>query len=278
MYFMHFYQVGIMDKPKVFFNQNPVFTSKEYAQFLEKEARAGERTQEALLSYHIKAGNLIRIRRGLYAVVPQGASPESYMVDPYLIAAKLVDDAVIGYHSALAFYGKSYSVTHQFCVLTHSRSANIQFRDDIFRLVLFPKSLRAKNQQLFGVKTILHRGCQLRVTGFERTLVDMLDRPDLSGGWEEIWRSLESVEYFDLDKVIEYALLLDNATTIALVGFYLEQHQNELRVKELHLKQLEIHRPKQPHYLDKTKLVASKHNSRWNLIIPKEIIEQSWKE
>lgn len=265
-------------KPVNFFSMYPVFTSQEYAQFLRQAERAGERTQESLLSYHIKAGNLIRIRRGLYAVVPQGASPESYMVDPYLVAAKLVDDAVIAYHSALAFYGKSYSVTHQFCLLTHSRSAIIPFRDDVFRLLLFPKSLRESNQQFFGVKTVLHRGCQVRVTSFERTLVDMLDRLDLSAGWEEIWRSLESVEYFDLDKVIEYALLLDNATTIALVGFYLEQHQSELRVKESHLKLLEIHRPKQPHYLDKTRLSASKYNPRWNLIIPIEIIEQSWKE
>lgn len=266
-----------MKKPKDFFNQYPIFTSREYAQFLEQEGHPGERTQEALLSYHIKAGNLIRIRRGLYAVVQQGALPESFMVDPYLIAAKLVNDSVIGYHSALAFYGKSYSLTHQFCILTHSRSASISFRDDVFQLVLFPKSLREKDQQLFGVKTILHRNCQLRVTTFERTLVDMLDRPELSG-WEEIWRSLESVEYFDLDKVIEYALLLNNATTIALVGFYLEQHKSELHVKESHLKQLEMHRPKQPHYLDKAKLTSSKYNPRWNLIMPTEIIEQSWKE
>lgn len=264
--------------PKDFFNQYPVFTSHEYAQFLEKEKHAGERTQEALLLYHVKAGNLVRVRRGLFAVVPPGASPESYVVDPYLVAGKLTEDAVIGYHSALAFYGKSYSVTHQFCVLTHSRSASISFRNDIFRLVLFPKSLRKNNQELFSVKTIIHRGCQLLVTSFERTLVDILDKPALSGGWEEIWRSLESIEYFDLDKVIEYALLLDNVTTIALVGFYLEQHQNELRVKDSHLEKLEMHRPKQPHYIDKLQKPSSKFNSRWNLILPIELIEQTWKE
>jgi len=265
-------------KPSDFFNQHLVFTSQEYARFMELDKHAGERTQEALLSYHVKAGNLIRVRRGLFAVVPPGASSESYAVDPYLIGAKLVDDTVIGYHSALSFYGKSYSITHQFCVLSHSRSANIPFRDDVFRLVLFPKSLREKNQEMFGVKTLLHRGFQLRVTGFERTLVDMLDRPDLSGGWEEVWRSLESVEYFDLDKIIEYVLLLNNMTTIALVGFYLEQHQTELRVKDYHLAKLEARRPKQPHYIDKLQKTSSKFNSRWNLIIPIEIIEQSWKK
>lgn len=134
-------------KPWDFFGKYPVFTSQEYAQFLEREGHVGERTQEALLSYHVKTGNLVRVRRGLFAVIPQGASPESYAIDPYLIAAKLVNDAVIGYHSALAFYGKSYSVTHQFCALTHSRSADILFREDAFRLVLLPKSLRKKNNE-----------------------------------------------------------------------------------------------------------------------------------
>ncbi len=43
--------------------------------------------------------------------------------------------------------------------------------------------------------------------------MDVLDRPDLGGGWEEIWRSLEMVEFFDLDVVIKYTLLLENAPT-----------------------------------------------------------------
>ncbi|MDO8723214.1 MAG: hypothetical protein Q7J31_13475 [Syntrophales bacterium] len=56
---------------------------------------------------------------------------------------------------------------------------------------------------------------EVRVTGLERTFVDVLYRPDLSGSWEEIWRSLETVEFFDLDKVAAYVVLLGNATTAA---------------------------------------------------------------
>ena len=66
------------------------------------------------------------------------------------------------------------------------------------------------------------------MTGLERTLVDVLNRPDLTGSWEEIWRSLESVEFFDLDKVAEYVHLLGNATTAAKVDFFLEQHREAL--------------------------------------------------
>lgn len=266
-------------QPKDFFSQHPVFTSWEYAQFLAEEKSTGARTQESLLSYHLKAGNLMRVKRGLFVVTSsRKTSRESNAVDPYLLASKLTDDGVIAYHSALAFYGKTYSITHQFCVLTHKRATTMLFQDNNFRLILFPKKLRDEGKELFGVKTVLHRGQQIKVTSFERTFVDMLDRPDLSGGWEEIWRSLESVAYFDLDKIIEYVFYLDNATTIALVGFYFEQHQDVLRVKEHHLKQLEAKRPKQPHYIDRHHKLFSKLHMRWNLIIPMEIMERAWEE
>ena len=72
-----------------------------------------------------------------------------------------------------------------------------------------------KEQQSFGVLESDRFGLDVRVTGLERTLVDVLNRPDLAGSWEEIWQSLESVEFFDLDKVLEYVFLLENATTAA---------------------------------------------------------------
>ncbi len=56
-------------------------------------------------------------------------------------------------------------------------------------------------QEFFGTTVMERAGIEFRATGLERTLVDLHARPDLGGGWEEIWRSLESVEYFDLDLI-----------------------------------------------------------------------------
>jgi predicted transcriptional regulator of viral defense system len=81
-------------------------------------------------------------------------------------------------------------------------------------------------------KRRLRIGLPLRVTDIERTFVDVLDRPDLSGGWEEIWRSLESVEYVKTERVVEYALLLNKSTTVAKLGFFLEQHKDHLMVED----------------------------------------------
>ena len=43
------------------------------------------------------------------------------------------------------------------------------------------------------METLDRQGLPIRVTGLERTLVDVLDRPALAGGWEEAWRSWEGV-------------------------------------------------------------------------------------
>ena len=77
------------------------------------------------------------------------------------------------------------------------------------------------------------------MTTLERTLVDVLDAPRHGGGWEEIWRSLESVEFFDVDAVTDYALKLGSAVTVAKVGFFLEQHREELMLEESHLERLQ---------------------------------------
>jgi len=126
------------------------------------------------------------------------------------------------------------------------------------------------------VKTESRSGLKIHVTGLERTLVDVLDRPTLCGSWEEIWRSLEMVEYFDLDQVVAYSLLLENATTASKVGFFLEQHRETLMVEESHLKPLMERRPRKPHYVARADKKPGKLESRWNLIVPAEIIDRSW--
>ena len=64
-----------------------------------------------------------------------------------------------------------------------------------------PQSLIRQHQSHFGVKVIPYQGSQLQVTSFEITLYRLLDRPLLTGEWEEIWRSLESGDCFDIERI-----------------------------------------------------------------------------
>jgi predicted transcriptional regulator of viral defense system len=265
-------------KLEKFFRQHPVFTNKEFAAFLRAEGSYNIRTQESLLDYHRRSGRIMRVRRGLYAVLPFGANPDSYPVDPFLLTARMTDDAVLAYHTALEFHGRAYSVYEHYFYLTGHSPRPFTFRSLSFRSALFPRKLRIKDQQNFGVMVADRTGLDVRVTGLERTLVDVLDRPDLTGSWEEIWRSLELVEFFNLDVVVEYVSLLDNATTAARVGFFLEQHRKSLMVQDVHLKALQKLRPRQPHYFDRARRKDGRLVKQWNLVVPSAVMTRSWAE
>jgi len=258
------------------FASKPVLTHAEVLACLDQEYSSNPRSQETLLQYHLDQGNLRRVRRGLYVVVPPGADASNHPVDPYLVAAKLADDAVLAYHTALEFHGKAYTVFDRYVVQTRRTLRPTAFDGFHFEGVAFPKPLRDASREHFATKVVDRQGVDVRVTQLERTLVDVLDRPKLSGGWEEIWRSLELVEYFDLELVLAYVGLLDNATTSAKVGFFLQQHAEALWVEERHLAVLRQRCPKQPHYLMRGK--SGKLVSEWNLVVPAAVLERQWEE
>jgi predicted transcriptional regulator of viral defense system len=265
-------------KAEGFFARHPVFTWDEFATFHAGRGAESQRSAEALLAYHTRAGHLLRPRRGLYAVVPVGMSPDATPVDPYLLATRMTDDAVLAYHTALDVHGTAYSAHERVVFVTTHATRPWSFRSLEFRPVRTPRALLEKGAVDVQVTVVDRAGLDVRVTTLERALVDVLDRPDLGGGWEEVWRSLEAVSVFDLGAVAEYALLLDNSTTTAKVGFFLEQHRQTLDVEEHHLQRLRAQRPRQPHYVDRHDSGENVFLRDWNLVVPAALVERPWQE
>ena len=261
-----------------FLAQHAIFALNELDRFLANTGSGNTNTRKALLAYYRRQGRIIHIRRGLYAVVPPGSSADSYPVDPFLLASMMAEDAVLAYHTALEFYGKAHSVLSRFYYLSQHKSIPLKFRGYEFMRVSVPQSLSSKGKEMFGVKHYNRAGVELKVTDLERTLVDVMDRPDLSGSWEEIWRSLESVEFFDLEKVLEYVRILDNATTAARVGFFLDRHKESLMAGDEHIEPLKKLRPRQPHYMMRGTRKDCRLVKEWNLMAPEEILNRSWEE
>lgn len=261
-----------------FLTTHPVFTHKEFVDFLYTQGSNNIRTRETILRHYINTGRLLRIRRGLFLTVPRAITPEECPVDPYLIASRISPDSVLAYHTALELHGKSYSTYDEFVHLTESGSRPLLFRDLRFKSVTFPNKLKNKGMELFDVITVERSGMDVQVTSLERTLVDELDRPLLSGTWEEIWRSLELVEFFDIDKVVAYATLLGNSTTSSKVGFFLEQYKDRLMPNDQHFNQLRSLKPLKPHYMTREGRRSGRLVKEWNLIVPNEILEKQWEE
>jgi predicted transcriptional regulator of viral defense system len=260
-----------------FFATHPVFTQEEYLAAHAAHRDRSPRTAESLLTRHTVAGKLLHVRRGIYASVPLGSDRETFQVDPFLLATKLAPDAAVAYHAALQFRGKAYSVWHRFAVSTRSHVRPLNFQGNEFVAVRPPRALDGLPDLGGGLVIEAHAAGSVRITSLERTLVDVLDRPDLGGGWEEVWRSLEMVDYFDLASVVEHTVKRQSAITAARVGFFLEQHRETLFVDERHLKTLQKHAPQRPQYLDR-KREPGKLVKAWNLVVPERVINRSWAE
>ncbi len=253
-----------------FFQNHPVFTHEEYAQ---SRGRGSSRTVDSLLRKHVQSGRIARVRRGLYVSISPGAAAET--VDPYLVATKAAADAAISHHAALQFHGRTYSMWSQVTFLTRGHTRGFHFGPIEYVPVRAPAVVADREDMGGGIEVAASGGGRVRVCTCERAMVDVLHTPVLGGGWEEIWRSLEMIEFLDLDAVIAYTLLLGSATTVARVGVFLEQHRERLFVEDAHIERLVAHAPKHPRYLD-----ASRQPGRlvhpWNLIVPERVLDQRW--
>lgn len=261
-----------------FLSQRAVFRLDELNNFLSERGSTNPNTRKSLLNYYLRKGRIIQIRRGLYATVLPGSDQSSSLIAPYLVAAKMTKDSVLGYHTALEFHGKAYSVYTRLYYISKYKSMPLRFQSHEIKGIMVPKILQVKGKEMFGVESFRRFGVDVWVTNLERTFVDLLDRPDLAGSWEEIWRSLEAIEFFDLDQVIEYVYLLENRTTAAKVGFFLEQHKESLMLEDSSLEPLRKLSPKRPHYLVRTNRKNCQWIKKWNLMVPAEILNNAWGE
>jgi predicted transcriptional regulator of viral defense system len=263
-------------KIKPFFEAHPVFRYEEFAAFMVSQGTTRPQSWRQQLSYHQKVGNLIHIRKFIYAVKPPFSQDQG--VDPYLLASKLTADAILSYHTALELYGLAYTTFSEFTFLINKQIQPFTYEAQRFRGISQPKALINDGNAGYGIEEVKRAGMIIKLTSLERTLVDVLDRPDLGGGWEEIWRSLDNITKLDTNKVVEYSLLLKNATTVAKVGYFLEQRPSYLAANKDSINKLLSHVPKQPHYMSHDSQEKGKYIEKWQLIVPLEIINRSWEE
>lgn len=262
--------------PSEFFDAFDCFRHEEFVLACYPEAGPGSRAPERALAYHLRTGRLVRIRRGLYAVAPRGArSGSGVFPSSFLVASKIVPDAVLAYHTALEYLALAYSLRNDRLVLTESALKEFEFDGVRYRAAAFPHALDSAEKRLLGVET---RDGDIRVTGVERTLVDLLDRPELAGGWEELWRSFEGAGFIDTRTVLAHVRNLASRTTAARVGWFLEEHRDRWLIPDAVFAELEQMVPRVPVYLQRSARQGGMLHARWNLIVPRSVGARRWEE
>lgn len=256
-----------------FFSAHPVFRRAEYA------AAVGRRSQDrivtAMLTQHLKAGNIRRIARGVFASVPKHADAEKWSVDRFLAASRLRHGGVIAYHSALELHGYAYTEGHEVQVIARGEPGVFEAVDFTCRFVKPSRGFAQRDGTLADGVTVVDRlGMDVNVTTIERSIADLFDRYDLAGGAEELFNSLDLVARVDAAALVRYASALGNAAAAGALGFWAEREQKRLGVPNGALEELRKLMPSQARYALGTQTGEGRTVKGWNVILPIDVFER----
>ncbi len=254
-------------KPAEFLHTHAIFSREEFAAAMGLRGPSAPATLTKHLQNWRRDGRLHAVRRGVYVRLASGQGPSDVSVDPLVLASRLTADATLAYHTALEALGYAQSAFERLHFLTWSKSRPLRFQGRDY-VPVRPRERLRRVKDSFVVQ-LERSGLTVRATSLERTLVDVLDRPDLAGGMEEVWRSLGAVEAVDFAVLAQYEELVSRPVLTARLGFVLESHARRWLTPSQLLAALEAKRPAGPVYLERRQ--PGRLVRRWNLIVPPDM-------
>lgn len=185
-----------------------------------------------LLSDMAKRGLLMRVKEGLYYIIPFEQDPETFMPDWHLLSQYLVGDAeyYVGYFSALQIH----SLTSQ-PQLKEQIVVNKQIKPSTFLVKNIPFQFIYHNEgHFFGnKKTWIDSFNKVQCSDLEKTFIDCLFKPQYAGGITEIAKAIHKAkEKIDYNRLLDYAIRFNSQAVIKRLGFLLELLEIENSVIE----------------------------------------------
>ena len=261
-------------KTASFLSAHPVFTRAEFAAAFGHPAGGANVT--SLLRHHLRAGNIKRVSREVFAAVPAHLPAERMVIDRFAAASKLRPDGVLGFHSALELHGIAYSEFNEVQLVSAGRTERVDLPFGACRFVTPPKALAAAGKADYLTTTMDRQGVTVRVTAVERTVVDVLHRPELAGGAEEVLKSLDLVRYLDPAKVADYVELLDNRSLASVSGWWLEKRRAALGVTDEVLARLRARLPRSKHYALGAEPGHAVLVEPWRVLLPAQAVDAAF--
>jgi predicted transcriptional regulator of viral defense system len=214
-----------------------------------------------LLSDMTKRGLLMRLKDGVYYIIPYEQNAQNFMPDWHLIAEHLVNDAeqYIGYYSALQIHNliTQPSLKEQIVVSKQIRPSEIKIKDIPFQFIYHNK------KHFFGAKKIwIDNFNKVLCSDLEKTIIDCLFKPDYAGGIVEVAKAIYiSKDKINYNTLLEYAIKFDSQAVIKRLGFLLETLDISNKITE------ELQQLKTVSYvvLDTELPKVGKRISRWSI-------------
>ncbi len=215
-----------------------------------------------LLIYMAQRGLLLRIKYGLYNVIPYEKNSNEYFPNWHLTAEAMVEpmNYYIGFYSALDIHGliTQPSLTEQ--VVTEKQMIP---KIKIVRNVKFEFITLNKKWFVGFEKTWIDDFNKVYCSNYEKTIIDCLYRPSYGGGISEIVKAIYRIrDKINQEKMLSYINLINSQAVIKRLGFIL----HHLGILETLKKEIKSKLSNSYAYLDPSLPKKGKHTSEWKII------------
>jgi predicted transcriptional regulator of viral defense system len=166
-------------------------------------------------------GLIMRVRDGVYYIIPFEQDSATFMPDWHLLAEPLVGQMFyIGYYSALQIHQliTQPSLKEQIVVNRQIKSSEKEIKGVRFQFIYH------NEKHFFGYKKVwIDNFNRVFCSDLEKTIVDCLYKPNYAGGIVEVAKAI----YMAKDKIncevlLKYALQFDAQVVIKRLGYLLE--------------------------------------------------------
>ena len=175
-----------------------------------------------LLSDMTKRGLLMRIKEGLYYIIPYEQDPKTFMPDWHLLAQYLVGSAdyYVGYFSALQIHSLTTqpNLKEQIVVNKQIKPSTLFVKNIPFQFIYH------NEKHFFGNKKMwIDSFNRIQCSDLEKTIIDCLFKPEYAGGISEIAKAVYKVkDKIDYYRILQYVKRFDSQVLIKRLGFLLE--------------------------------------------------------
>ena len=153
-----------------------------------------------------KKGLALRLEKGRYIL-----KDDWEKLDIYEIASNLLSASYLGFWSALHFHKLTDQVPRKIFIATTKRKRSLKIQTQPVKFITITK------KAFFGYE----KYGRVVASDVEKTIIDSLRLPKYSGGIDQVYNAFEND--FDIEKIIDYCLIINSSAVTSRLGFFLEQ-------------------------------------------------------
>jgi len=199
-------------------------------------------------------GEIERIEKGKYLIIPLGAEKGKYTLHEFIIGSTLIKSYSIAYWSALNYHGLTEQIPTTVFLQTTARKKNQEIK--VFGVKY--QIIKIKKEKMFGIRKEWIEETQINITDKEKTIIDCLDKPQYCGGIIEVAKALKNNK-FNRKKLENYAQSIENSGVLRRLGYLCELLNIKISLPKINTRNYLL--------LDPTMPEKGPKRAKWRLII-----------